>query len=98
MNAELIMSEMANWNGDARLYKLDLAFDGYHYIVVERWPVSETFDAETHVYAAWKNGGAIAHPAGGLSPQRRYIGDLSHEDALAELGYQITETTPAQED
>ncbi|OZE98072.1 hypothetical protein [Rhodococcoides fascians] len=98
MIATLIASELANWNSDARLYRAEPAIDGHHYVVVETWPVSKQFDAETHVYAAWPNGGAVAHPDGGLSPQRRYIGVFSHDEALAELGYQVVEPTPAQED
>lgn len=81
--------EMANWNGDARLYKVDPPLDGHHYVAVEVWPASDQFEAETHVYAAWRNGGAIAHPDGGLSPQRRYAGDLTHEQALNQLGYEV---------
>ncbi|OZE92123.1 hypothetical protein CH302_23715 [Rhodococcus sp. 15-2388-1-1a] len=81
--------DLVNWNGDARLYLLDPAFDGHHYVAVEVWPATAQFGAETHVYAAWRNGGAIAHPGGGLSPQRRYKAEMTHEGALAELGYEV---------
>ena len=90
MIATLVKAEMANWNSDARLYKLDSAFDGHHYVAVERWDAIGDFGPETHVYAAYPNGGAVAHPGGGLSPQRRYFGELTHEDALAELGYEVS--------
>lgn len=91
MIAILVKPEMANWNGDARLYKLDPAFDGNHYVAVELWPESRHFGAEAHIYGAWPNGGAVAHPGGGLSPQRRFHAEMTHEQALAEIGYEVVE-------
>ena len=102
MIAERIVREdipgfMQNWGSEfePRLYRLDPPLDGYAHvaILVCDYPgISLDF---TEVYASNAIGGAIAHPGGGLAPHRRYPRNeaalLTHEEALAEMGYTITE-------
>lgn len=89
MKAVLVRNSLANWNADARLYRVDPALDGYHYLVVECWSETGIYAPEAHIYASMPNGGAVPHPGGGLSPQRRYLAPMTHEDALAEVGYSV---------
>lgn len=84
MIATLVSNDdLANWNGDARLFKLDDPFDGWHHAVVER------FAEDTCVYPAHPNGGAVRHPDGGLAPWRRYPAPCDHAQALLEMGYEV---------
>ncbi|OZC50510.1 hypothetical protein CH289_15905 [Rhodococcus sp. RS1C4] len=54
---------------------------------------------DTNVFAATETGGALPNPVTGRWwILAHYPDDTPHDEALAELGYQVVEPTPAQED
>lgn len=89
MPTATFVRQLGSWVPETRLYRLSEPLDGYHHVAVT---VPDTQWANvTEVHPADETGLAVRDPAaGGLAPHRRYEG-LSHKEALAEIGYEVTD-------
>lgn len=85
MNRASFVKQVPEFNGDARLYKLDVPLEGFEYVIVSA-VVASFSGPETYIFGCNKHGNGIEwHELEGS-----FRGELDIEGALAKAGYMMS--------